>query len=137
MAAKTLRERAAELGIKAMAKLFEDPKRAEAIAAAIGGLQRAKQALDDAQEKALRAAGLPTRDDFKEAGKRISARERRMRVRRLGPMRGSRTAGPATAARRCCSIWRARSPPPGWRPRSAWTGYRRRARSRRRRRSRT
>jgi hypothetical protein len=79
MAAKTLRERAAELGIKAMGKLFEDPKRAEAIAAAIGGLQRAKQALDDAQEKALRAAGLPTRDDFKEAGKRISALKRRVR----------------------------------------------------------
>ena len=79
MAAKTLRERAAELGIKAMGKLFEDPKRAEAIAAAIGGLQRAKQALDDAQEKALRAAGLPTRVDFKEAGKRISALKRRVR----------------------------------------------------------
>ncbi len=79
MAPKTLRERAAELGIKAMGKLFEDPKRAEAIAAAIGGLQRAKQALDDAQEKALRAAGLPTREDFKEAGKRISALKRRVR----------------------------------------------------------
>jgi len=32
MASKTLRERAAELGMKAMGKLFEDPKRAEAIA---------------------------------------------------------------------------------------------------------
>src|SRR6266850_3390443 len=70
MASKTLRERAAELGMKAMGKLFEDPKRAEAIAAAIGGLQRAKQALDEAQDKALRAAGLVTRDDFKHAGKR-------------------------------------------------------------------
>jgi len=36
MASKTLRERAAELGMKAMGKLFEDPRRAEAIAAAIG-----------------------------------------------------------------------------------------------------
>src|SRR5256886_16886258 len=77
MAPKTLRERAAELGMKAMGKLFEDPKRAEAIAAAIGGLQRAKQALDEAQEKALRAAGLVTREDFKEAGKRISALKRK------------------------------------------------------------
>ena len=77
MAPKTLRERAAELGIKAMGKLFEDPRRAEAIAAAIGGLQRAKQALDEAQEKALRAAGLVTREDFKDAGKRISALKRR------------------------------------------------------------
>jgi len=79
MAPKTLRERATELGMKAMGKLFEDPKRAEAIAAAIGGLQRAKQALDDAQEKALRAAGLVTREDFKDAGQRISALKRKVR----------------------------------------------------------
>ena len=79
MPPKTLRERATDLGMKAMGKLFEDPKRAEAIAAAIGGLQRAKQALDDAQEKALKAAGLVTREDFKDAGKRISALKRRVR----------------------------------------------------------
>ena len=79
MAGKTLRERAAEVGMKAMGKLFEDPKRAEAIASAIGGLQRAKQALDEAQEKALRAAGLVTREDFKDAGKRLSALKRRVR----------------------------------------------------------
>jgi predicted metal-dependent hydrolase len=79
MASKTLRERATELGMKALGKLFEDPRRAEAIAAAIGGLQRAKQALDDVQEKALRAAGLVTREDFKDAGKRLSALKRRVR----------------------------------------------------------
>jgi len=79
MAAKTLREHAAELGIKAMGELFEDPRRADAIAKAIGGLQRAKQALDEAQEKALRAAGLVTREDIKDAGKRISAMKRRVR----------------------------------------------------------
>src|SRR2546428_10472440 len=79
MAPKTLRERAAELGMKAMGKLFEDPRRAEAIAAAIGGLQRAKQALDEAQERALRAAGLGTRGGFKGGGERISAVKRRGR----------------------------------------------------------
>jgi hypothetical protein len=77
--AKTVRERAAELGLKAMGKLFEDPKRAETIAKAIGGLQQAKLALDEAQEKALRAAGLVTREDFKNAGKRLSALKRRVR----------------------------------------------------------
>jgi hypothetical protein len=75
--AKTVRERATEIGLKAMGKLFEDPRRAEAIGKAIAGLQQAKSALDDAQEKALKAAGLPTRDDFKSAGKRISALKRR------------------------------------------------------------
>ncbi|HEX4383569.1 MAG TPA: hypothetical protein VH083_11480 [Myxococcales bacterium] len=79
MASKTLRERATGLGMKAMTKLFEDPKRAEAIASAIGGLQKAKTALDEVQEKALRAAGLVTREDFKDAGKRLSALKRRCR----------------------------------------------------------
>ena len=79
MASKSLGERAAEMGIKAMGKLFEDPRRAEAIAKAIGALQKAKEALDDAQHKALRAAGLVTREDFKGAGKRLSALKRRVR----------------------------------------------------------
>ena len=79
MASKALRERATGLGMKAMTKLFEDPKRAEAIASAIGGLQKAKTALDEVQEKALRAAGLVTREDFKDAGKRLSALKRRCR----------------------------------------------------------
>ncbi len=79
MARKTLRERATEVGMKAMGKLFEDPRRAEAIAKAVGGLQKAKQALDEAQEKALKAAGLVTREDFKDAGKRLSALKRRCR----------------------------------------------------------
>ena len=69
---RTLRERATSLGMKAVGKLFEDPKRAEAIASAIGGLQRAKKAIDEAQRKALHAAGLVTREDFKAAGKRLS-----------------------------------------------------------------
>ena len=75
--AKSLRERATELGMKVAAKVFEDPRRAEAIASAIGGLQKAKAALDEAQEKALRAAGLVTREDFKSAGKRLSQLKRR------------------------------------------------------------
>src|SRR5258705_12893689 len=75
MAPKTLRERAAELGMKAMGKLFEDPRRAEAIAAAIGGLQRGKTALGGAQQKALRGAGVGAREGFKEAGERDSGLE--------------------------------------------------------------
>src|SRR5437762_11890266 len=90
MASKTLRERATEVGMKAMGKLFEDPRRAEAIAKAVGGLQRAKQALDEAQQKALRAAGLVTREDFKDAGKRLSALKRR--GRELGDALGALSA---------------------------------------------
>jgi hypothetical protein len=72
-----LRERATQLGMKVVGKVFEDPKRAEAIAGAIGGIQKAKEAFDQAQAKALRAAGLVTRDDFRDAGKRLSQLKRR------------------------------------------------------------
>ena len=72
-----LRERATQLGMKVVGKVFEDPKRAEAIAGAIGGIQKAKEAFDQAQVKALRAAGLVTRDDFRDAGKRLSQLKRR------------------------------------------------------------
>jgi hypothetical protein len=75
----TLRDKATGLGMKAMGKLFEDPKRAETIAAAIGALQKVKAVIDEAQEKALKAAGLVTREDFKDAGKRLSALKRRCR----------------------------------------------------------
>jgi hypothetical protein len=59
-----------------MGKVFEDPKRAEAIASAIGKIQQGKAALDQAQERALRAAGLVTKEDFKSVGKRLSALKR-------------------------------------------------------------
>ena len=72
-----LRERATQLGMKVVGKVFEDPKRAEAIAGAIGGIQKAKEAFDQAQAKALRAAGLVTRDDLRDAGKRLSQLKRR------------------------------------------------------------
>ena len=73
----TLRERATALGMKVVGKIFEDPKRAEAIASAIGRVQQAKASFEVAQQKALRAAGLVTREDFKSAGKRLSQLKRR------------------------------------------------------------
>lgn len=73
----TLRERATALGMKVVGKIFEDPKRAEAIASAIGRVQQAKASFEEAQQKALRAAGLVTREDFKSAGKRLSQLKRR------------------------------------------------------------
>ena len=73
----TLRERATALGMKVVGKIFEDPKRAVAIASAIGRVQQAKASVEEAQQKALRAAGLVTREDFKAAGRRLSQLKRR------------------------------------------------------------
>src|SRR5256885_11183640 len=98
--------------MKAVGKLFEDPKRAEAIASAIGSLQRAKAAIDEAQRKAMQAAGLVTRDDFKAAGKRLSHLKRRGKE----PAPGLHTPPPrpptpyaAARARRSATTW-----PPRW-----------------------
>ncbi|MBS2024230.1 MAG: hypothetical protein JST92_17655 [Deltaproteobacteria bacterium] len=77
--AKTVREHATDLGMKAVSKLLEDPKRAEAFGKAMGGLMQAKEAFEEAQERARKAAGLVTREDFKAAGKRLSALKRRVR----------------------------------------------------------
>ena len=92
--AKSLRERVAELGMKAVAKVFEDPRRAEAIAGAIGALQKAKAALDETQEKALRAAGLVTRKDFKAADAVAAEYSRLEVVRRVLARRQLECRGP-------------------------------------------
>ena len=72
-----LRERAMQFGMKVAAKVLEDPKRAEAIAGAFERVRQAKAAFDDRQRRALHAAGLIAREDFKAAGKRLSELRRR------------------------------------------------------------
>lgn len=78
--AKSVKDRAMEMGFKAMGKLMEDPKRAEAISKLFVRAQEGKQAVDAAQERILAAAGLASRADFKTMGKRISVMNRRARA---------------------------------------------------------
>jgi hypothetical protein len=72
-----LRERAMQFGMKIAAKVLEDPKRADAIASVFERVGQAKAAFDERQRRALHAAGLITREDFKTAGKRLSELKRR------------------------------------------------------------
>ena len=68
----TLRSKGANLAGQAMQKLFEDEKRAQTIASAVGLVQRGKKALDTAQESALKGLGIASSGEVKAAGKRLA-----------------------------------------------------------------
>ncbi len=76
---KDLKKQAANLSQKAMEKIFADEKRAMKIAAAVGSVQRGKQALDKGQEDLMRALNLAPKSDFKAVGKQLSSLKRRLR----------------------------------------------------------
>jgi polyhydroxyalkanoate synthesis regulator phasin len=76
---KDLKKQAANLSQKAMEKLFADEKRAMKIAAAVGTVQKGKQALDKGQEDLMRALNLAPKSDFKAVGKQLSSLKRRLR----------------------------------------------------------
>lgn len=74
-----VKKRALGLSQKAMEALVADEKRAMQLAAAVGKLQRGKQALERGQEEILRTLNVAGRQDFKALGKRFSGLKRRLR----------------------------------------------------------
>ena len=75
-----LKRRALGLSRTALERLMADEKRANQLAAAIGTLQRGKQALERRQNEILRALHFTGREDFKSLGKRFSSLKRRLRA---------------------------------------------------------
>jgi hypothetical protein len=76
---KKLREQAFDLSRRTMERLFADEKRAQAVAGALGTVQRGKRALDRGQEEIMRALQLASKSEFKELGKALSGLKRRAR----------------------------------------------------------
>lgn len=74
-----LRSRTLGMLGKTVERLLSDDQRAARVARAVGTVQKSKEALDKAQESAMRAMGLASKRDFKEAGKQVSALRRRVR----------------------------------------------------------
>lgn len=74
-----LKKRALNLSQKAMEKLMADEKRAMQLAAAIGRVQKGKQALDKTQDDVLRTLNFASKGDYKAMGKKLSSLKRRMR----------------------------------------------------------
>lgn len=77
--ADELKKQALGVSSKAMEKLMADEKRALKIAAAVGNVQKGKQALDKGQEELLRALNFAPKGDFKALGKKLAGLKRRVR----------------------------------------------------------
>lgn len=77
--ADELKKQALGMSSKAMEKLMADEKRALKIAAAVGNVQKGKQALDKGQEELLRALNFAPKGDFKALGKKLAGLKRRVR----------------------------------------------------------
>ena len=74
-----LKKEAMSLSQKAMERLFADEQRAMKIAAAIGKVQRGKQALERSQDELLRQLNFAPRGELKALGRQLSSLKRRVR----------------------------------------------------------
>ena len=86
----TLTKGATALSRQALESWMADEQRARTLAAALGSVQRGKQALDRGQEELLRTLRFATRSDFKAVGKTLSGLKRRLREldQKLGRLAG-------------------------------------------------
>ncbi len=74
-----LREQAFNLSRRTMEFLQADERRAQAVAGALGTVQRGKRAFDRSQEEVMHALQLASKSEFKALGKALSALKRRAR----------------------------------------------------------
>lgn len=79
MATQNLKTRTMGMLGKTVERILADEKRAAKVAKAVGRMQKGKEALDKAQESALRAVGFASKNDYKDVGKKISSLKRRVR----------------------------------------------------------
>lgn len=67
------------LATKAAGKVMSDPRGQDAVARAVGLAQRGKRRIEEMQEKAMRAAGIPGRQDYQELAKQLARIKRKTR----------------------------------------------------------
>ncbi len=63
----------------AVTQVMSDPRGQEAVARAVGAAQRAKERLDALQERAMKAAGIPGRQDVQDLAKQLARIKRKAR----------------------------------------------------------
>lgn len=76
---KTWKAQAFDISRRAMERLLADDTRAQAVAGALGTVQRGKRALDRGQDEVMRALQLAPKSEFKALGKALSGLKRRAR----------------------------------------------------------
>jgi hypothetical protein len=88
----------AALVSRAAERIMSDPRGQEAVARAVGLAQRGRRKVEEAQERVMRAAGIPGRQDVQDLAKQLARLKRKARelAEKLdGEARGDRpAAGP-------------------------------------------
>jgi hypothetical protein len=83
MARKGFAERLLESGtrmvVQAAEAVMKDPRGQEAVARAIGAAQRGRKRFEEAQERLMRAAGIPGRQDYQDLAKQLARIKRKAR----------------------------------------------------------
>jgi hypothetical protein len=83
MARKGFTERLLTTGTRVVAQAAEavlkDPRGQEAVARAVGIAQRGHKRITEAQERLMRAAGIPGRQDYRELAKQLARIKRKAR----------------------------------------------------------
>ncbi len=74
-----IREEGLKLGMKAVGALMEDPDRAQKVMTAVQKVQEGRQTLDETTARLRNLADLPSREDFKDMGKRVGKLKRDVR----------------------------------------------------------
>ena len=70
-------ERGVKLAIEAAEKVIGDPRGREAISLASDLAQKAVKKLEELQSAAVKSAGVPTRDEYKELAERVARIQRK------------------------------------------------------------
>ncbi|MBK9517094.1 MAG: hypothetical protein IPO09_07000 [Anaeromyxobacter sp.] len=76
---QALLQEATTLAAQAAGKVLADPRGQEAVARAVGLAQRTLQRLEALQAEAMKAAGIPGRQDYQELAKQLARVKRKAR----------------------------------------------------------
>jgi hypothetical protein len=95
MGPKGIAERLFEAGTRLVSKaagtVMNDPRGQDALARAIGLAQRGKRRVEEAQERLMRAAGIPGRQDYQDLSRQLARIKRK--ARELGERLDGRAGG--------------------------------------------
>jgi hypothetical protein len=72
-------DRGAWFVTRAAEKVLSDPRGQDAVARAVGLAQRSRRRVEEAQERLMRAAGIPGRQDYQDLAKQLARLKRKAR----------------------------------------------------------
>lgn len=75
-----IRRRAQALGEKALQEIMSSPSGAEAVGAAVKGMQEGKRILDAQASKVVGSLGLATQDDLDRLSRKVGQARKRLRA---------------------------------------------------------